>query len=460
MGSPGVRTTFAFETTLWEDLHGHLDSTTESAGVILARTATTDKALTFLGRSIAWVPDDSYTRREPYRLEIKSTGYVPALAAAAAHRCIPVFFHTHPGGSPSPSELDDAVDDQLRALFQRRARTEFYVSLILGGSASEPRFSGRVYKANGPSTLPIDRIRIIGQRLDILQSNPDTGSSMVQYDRQIRAFGKQGQSVLNALHVGIVGAGATGSAVFEQLVRLGVGQLTVMDDDIVETTNLSRLHEAALADLGRTKVDVLAARAEAIRPGIEVNAVSSRLRTEAACRELVDCDLVFGCTDDAYGRSVLSRFSYWYLAPVIDMGFVIDVRHSTVHGLFGRVTVLEPGTACLLCRGRLSPQEIALEAMSQEERSLRASEGYAPGLGQPDPSVVAYTTLIASQAVSEMLARLFRIGDAPPAELILRVADRRISRNSREGKPGHYCVDQGRWALGDEEPMLGQLWPS
>jgi hypothetical protein len=102
-----------------------------------------------------------------------------------------------------------------------------------------------------------------------------------------------------------------------------------------------------------------------------------------------------------------------------------------------------------------------LEAMAPAERSARVLEGYAPGLDEPAPSVVTYTTLVGSVAVGELLARLFRIGDdPPPTEILLRVADRTMSHNSSQGLSGHYCMDRSRWGLGDELPMLGQLWPS
>src|SRR5207302_8271531 len=80
-------------------------------------------------------------------------------------------------------------------------------------------------------------------------------------------------------------------------------------------------------------------------------------------------------------------------------------------------------------------------SLSADERHQRIQEGYAPELGDPDPSVVAYTTLVASVAVSELLERLFGYGSGPPpSELLLRLADRAISRSEerRVGKEGSY----------------------
>ena len=445
----------------WDRLVETLERPVETAGVLIARAAETPDGWLLLVREVRFVPESAYRVREPYRLEIASPGYVPALGAAHADGSVAVFFHSHPGGDPEPSELDRGVNKQLESVFRLRTHQPLYCSLILGGIKARPSFTGTLTSDELPEAAALSRIRVVGDQYLILTRDDDAKDAQYlrRLDRQIRAFGSEGQRLLSTLHVGVVWLGATGSAVCEELLRLGVGQLTLLDDDVVEESNLSRIHEAGLSDVGTPKVQLFRARAREISPTAQVHAHQERLRSESACRRLVACDVVFGCTDDAFGRGVLARLAYWYLIPVIDMGFIIDVRQNSVHGLFGRVTVLQVGNACLLCRGRLSPQDIALEAMSPAERQLRAAEGYAPGLGEPDPSVVSYTTLIGSLAVSEMLSRLFIPVREAPSELLVRVVERSISRNRTAGKDGHFCVDKHQWGLGDEHPMLGQIWP-
>lgn len=66
--------------------------------------------------------------------------------------------------------------------------------------------------------------------------------------------GTDGQRSLGALRSGVVGAGGTGSAVTEQLARHGVGDLVMLDDDVVvDDTNLTRIHGSTAADLGTTE---------------------------------------------------------------------------------------------------------------------------------------------------------------------------------------------------------------
>lgn len=445
---------------LWREIIATLDQDVETAGVLLAGMANDLSGLTLLGRRVRWVPDHLYAVRTPTRLTIGSPGFVPALGEAARDGSTAIFLHSHPKGRAHFSELDDVVDQELRSLFQQRTRSGMYTSLIIGGTSSAPEFRGRIFSVDGAEAVPITSLRVVGRRLLIL---PESGSTSYKpphtWDRQVRAFGSEGQRALSHMHIGVVGAGGTGSAVCEQLIRLGVGHLTVVDNDVVDDTNLPRIHESASADLGNPKVEVVKARAGSIGLGSEVVGIRERLKTPDVARLLSRCDAIFACTDDELGRGVLSRLSYWYLIPVFDVGVLIASAEGSITDVIGRVTVVLPGTACLLCRGRITPSGIQAEAMTEDERARRAGEGYAPGLGEPAPSVITFTSMMASLAVSEMLERLFGygIGD-PPSEILIRFRERAMNRNSTDGRAGHYCVDQSKWGRGDQEPYLGQLW--
>jgi molybdopterin/thiamine biosynthesis adenylyltransferase len=447
-------TTLAFPEELWREVLMPMTLNVETAAVIIARiVAETD---TLLVRRVLWVPDDAYLRRDNVALEIASGGYVPALKLAADDDAVAIFFHTHPQGDPDPSKYDLVVDDQLRSVFELRTGKEAYASFILGGTSTSPRFSGRVF--TGGDERPLDRVRAVGERLTLLLRS---GSEVdeTHFDRQIRAFGRNGQALLGALRVGIVGVGGTGSAVFEQLARVGVGEILVVDDDVLTESNLTRIHESSAAQVSDAKVAVAAEAAERIGLGTRVTAVDARITTLEAAKALRSCDVVFGCTDDNRGRAILSRLAYWYLLPVLDTAFLVDSDGQHVRGLFGRVTVVAPGTACLFCRGRIDQAQLAAEALSGEERERLAAEGYVPGLGDPDPSVGAYTTLVGATAVAELLDRVFGLsGDSPPSELLLRVHDRAVSTTRALPRNGHYCADRSVWGRGDVEPFLEQIW--
>ena len=453
--------TLALTEATWKEIAHALDLRVESAAVLVARSATTRAGRLLLGRQLHWVPDEHYTARQTLRLSIRSQGYVPALGAAAQDGASAIFLHTHPGGDPAPSLADEVVDDELRSVFGDRTRTDRYVSLIVGGTSDRPRFSGRVYEPGSASPRPLTRLRIVGGWLSITRTDATSFRQPESvFDRQVQAFGRSGQAILRSIRVGIVGAGGTGSAVYEQLVRLGVADIVVVDDDVIDDHNVTRIHESDLADIGRPKVEVLEQRGRDIGLGTGTTAIRKKLRSPEVVAHLTDRDVVFGCTDDDFGRAVLSRLAYWYLIPVFDMGVVVDSDARGINDVFGRVTFIAPGSPCLLCRGRVDASRLAWDSLTDAERRGRVHEGYVPELAEAAPSVISYTSLVASMAVSEMLTRLFRLGEPdPPSEILIRVVGRAISRNASEPKRDHFCSDPATWGRGDEVTPLGWIWP-
>ena len=220
-------------------------------------------------------------------------------------------------------------------------------------------------------------MRVVGEGFQILASEPADVDEGI-FDRQIRAFGREGQRVLRRLRAGVVGAGGTGSAVFEQLVRLGVGEITVVDDDVLTASNMTRIHESGESDVGEPKVEVAGRAAMRIGLGTRVRALNGRITQLELARALRECDVVFGCTDDNRGRAILSRLAYWYLIPILDTAFLVDTAGGSVRGLFARLTTLLPGTACLFCRDRIDQAQLGAEALPLDERQRLAAEGYVP----------------------------------------------------------------------------------
>ena len=145
-----------------------------------------------------------------------------------------------------------------------------------------------------------------------------------------------------------------------------------------------------------------------------------------------------------------SRIASYLLTPVIDCGVLLSSGHGgQLVGIDGRVTVLVPGAACLVCRNRIDLQRAAAEMLNPSEYRRLAEEGYAPALLDPEPAVVAFTTQVASAAVGEQLERLIHYGPDPvPTEILLRSHEREVSTNDQFPHEGHYCHPQAHktWA--------------
>ncbi len=454
-----MTTTIAFSQAVWDVLSAELSKEHESAWVLLARQiGDAPNDLTLLVREVIPVPASAYEAREWDRLSITPEGWLPAFIRADSEDCVPIFMHTHPNGYPEHSEFDYKVDDELARVAAVRLGQGTYGSFILSGSPDEPDFAGRV-KAVDTEWTEINRVRIVGEQLSILTH--DNNSPLPLFDRHVRAFGEDGQKLLKHLRVGIVGAGGTGSAVLEQLARLGVGDIVIIDPQELADTNVTRVYGSSLDDQGRPKVAVAADNVGRVGLGTVLHPVQGTVRSRRDIEALVHCDIIFGCTDDNASRVVLSRMPQSLLQLFIDCGVIIDSRNKVLFDIFARVTIVTPVSACLMCTEDVDPQRAAMEALPEKERVERQREGYAPDLDTPDPSVITFTTLAASLAVNELLSRVFGYVEENSANrLVARIASREFSRSRHSVRGSHRCGDAQFLASGMQKPFLGYGWPN
>ncbi|MDS4058103.1 MAG: ThiF family adenylyltransferase [Candidatus Contendobacter sp.] len=392
-----------------------------------------------------------------------TASFVRLLKRAKEENLVASIAHAHPGGPARFSDQDDRNERELARLAQNRnGQNAAMLSVLLTGA-------GDIRARLWPDThAPIDTetVRVVGQRLSF-HGMSEVTHGLDAFARQALAFGPAVNSRLRALRVGIVGCGGTGSAAAMLLARLGIGQIVLFDDDIVEASNLNRLHGARRsdADAMRPKVDVVAR--EIAELGIGVRAVPLRgwINDPVVRDALKACDVIFGCTDDHDGRLLLNRVAYFYLIPVIDMGLAIDPAPdgNGLRDLSGRVTVLTPGAPCLLCRGIVDPvtaRDEDLRRRQPEEYERRKREAYVRGGGNPAPAVVTFTTATACMAVDELLQALmgFRGPDGWAWQRTRRfdvMQDRRPGAVQNPSCP--ICVETGYWGRADIEPFLDRV---
>jgi len=97
------------------------------------------------------------------------------------------------------------------------------------------------------------------------------------YDRTRMLIGQEGIDALQHAHVLIAGVGGVGSFAAEALARAGVGTLTLLDNDVVDVTNLNRQIHAVQSTIGMPKVMAMAERIHAINPDIVVHTIQAFL---------------------------------------------------------------------------------------------------------------------------------------------------------------------------------------
>ena len=127
-----------------------------------------------------------------------------------------------------------------------------------------------------------------------------------RYVRQLNVVGLAGQQALAEAHVLVVGAGGLGSPAAIYLASAGVGTLGLVDDDVVETSNLHRQPLHMTESVGEPKVESAAAHLAALNPDVHVVAHRERLTADNARQLLRDYDVVLDGADNFATRYVIS----------------------------------------------------------------------------------------------------------------------------------------------------------
>ena len=149
------------------------------------------------------------------------------------------------------------------------------------------------------------------------------------------------QDVLAGAKVIVVGAGALGNELVKNLALVGIGQITLVDLDRIENSNLSRCVFFRREDEGEFKADVLARRAMEMNPEIVVTPVVGDVRLTLGLGAFKDADLVLGGLDNREARMYVNQACWKTSTPWVD---------GAIEGLMGVARVfVPPHTACYEC---------------------------------------------------------------------------------------------------------------
>ncbi len=124
--------------------------------------------------------------------------------------------------------------------------------------------------------------------------------------RTLKLIGEEGVSRLKKSSVLIVGVGGVGSFAAEAIARAGVGNITVMDGDTVQPSNLNRQLVALMSTLGRNKAEVMAERIRDINPETAVT-VLARFYEEDDELDLTDFDWIIDAIDSVDAKTALIK---------------------------------------------------------------------------------------------------------------------------------------------------------
>lgn len=228
---------------------------------------------------------------------------------------------------------------------------------------------------------------------------------MDRFDRNVRFFGAAGQAKLRNAHVAVVGCGGLGQHVIQQLAFMGVGKLTLIEDEPLSRSNLNRYVLARHDDPipGTHKVDNALRAIAAIDPSIEVTPVRNSIRSLEAFNALSGAHTLFGCLDNDGARLILNEYAKAYSKEYYDLASDIERDAGLRYG--GRVVRIDQTSGCLVCLGHI---DLAAAREDLESESSRRDRAKIYGvdkelLDEGGPSVVSINGVVASLGVTEYL---------------------------------------------------------
>ncbi len=168
--------------------------------------------------------------------------------------------------------------------------------------------------------------------------------SKERYERQIaiHQIGLEGQQKLQAARVLVIGAGGLGCPVLTYLVCSGVGDIKVIDEDIVSESNLNRQFIYNQEDIGESKALLAAKRLQSQNPDVKICGELLRVNQENVGQLVEHVDVVVDCVDNIETRLLMNEACLKAGVPLVEAG---------IQDFYGFVTVVDEEHACLECMG-------------------------------------------------------------------------------------------------------------
>lgn len=156
----------------------------------------------------------------------------------------------------------------------------------------------------------------------------ELGILPARYQRNRTTFSTANQLTLFRSHVAVIGCGGLGGYMVEELARVGVGRLSVVDPDVFEEHNLNRQLFSSIANIGTPKVAAAEARVAAINPAVSIKGFQEKFSAENGESLLKGCSIVLDALDSIPVRLELSALCTTLGVPLV---------HGAIAGWYGHV---------------------------------------------------------------------------------------------------------------------------
>jgi len=179
-------------------------------------------------------------------------------------------------------------------------------------------------------------------------------SQLLRYSRHIllNEIGIEGQQGILAAHALVIGAGGLGSPVALYLASAGVGHITLIDDDVVDLTNLQRQIAHTVARIGQLKATSAQVAIAAINPDVQVTTVAARADAALLNELVAQADVVLDCCDNFTTRQAINLACVTHGKPLVSGA---AIRFD------GQISVYDPRSAQSPCYACVFPPDTAFE---------------------------------------------------------------------------------------------------
>lgn len=204
---------------------------------------------------------------------------------------------------------------------------------------------------------------------------------MGRYDRNKQAISQEEQDILGNSRVCVIGCGGLGGYVIEELCRIGIGHITVVDGDVFEESNLNRQILCDMEALNISKVDIAAKRIKSINPEVSVCAINVRFEEKNSEDIIRGHDVIVDALDNIEARFLLQEKAEELRIPFI---------HGAIAGFCGQVLTVLPGDKTL--------DKIYRERKGKGSETITGNPAFTPAI-------------VASLQVCEVIKLLLKKGE-------------------------------------------------
>ncbi len=388
----------------------------ERACFLLCAIATTSKGKNLLARMVIPLDKNDLLEQSSNQLSIKPEVMLRTARLAKKYDLSICFIHTHPmqDGTVSFSIADDIGNQKSFEFFNRMIPDGINSALVWDRRIS--LVTGRVYK-DSEYWNELENVEVVGEHCTIQticsttakNSNKDLG----QYDRQVLLLGKKGVDLLSDQSFAVIGAGGIGSIVSALLSHSGAGNIIQVDHDSISETNRPRVIYATPEDILKlsSKVDIAKNYAKRTNPDCNVQPKKMKVQESGLLADLVGVDAIICATDDHSSRAFLNQICQQYYIPLLDLGvqFIALPKDGSVVNEVGKINLVLPGTACLLCSNHIDPDRVRYEGLPMDQKEQYIKDGYIRGVQEDQPSMMMFNMEVASRGIQILLSHMLGI---------------------------------------------------